>query len=83
MKKIEINICTTPNCYIKGATLFKLLNAMMSTRHKNSITLTGSGCPGYCAKCKSSQSPCASVNGRMIPQAQAAEILKATRECLV
>ncbi len=82
MKKISINICTTPNCYIKGANLFKQLNAMMSTYHKHSITLTGTGCPGYCAKCGSSQSPCASVNGRIIPQAQAAEILQATRECL-
>lgn len=82
MKKISINICTTPNCYIKGATLFKQLNTMMSTRHKDAIKLTGSECPGYCKKCGSSQSPCASVNGRLIPRAQAAEILQATRECL-
>ena len=82
MKKVSVNICTTPNCYVKAAALFKQLDAMMGTSLKNSIALAGSECSGHYAECGLSQAPCAKVNGRLITNARPADILQATRECL-
>jgi NADH:ubiquinone oxidoreductase subunit E len=82
MKKVNVTICTGQNCYTKGATLFKQLNIMMGSHLRNNTDLTGSECPGYCAECRGSQAPCASVNGRLITKARPAEVLLATRECL-
>ncbi|VGO20773.1 thioredoxin domain-containing protein [Pontiella sulfatireligans] len=82
MKKVNATICTGQNCYTKGAALFKQLDNIMSVRIKNSITLTGSDCPGYCAECGASQAPCARVDGRLTTRARPAEVLLTTRECL-
>lgn len=82
MKKINISICTQQNCYIKGATLFKQLDSIMGASIKSKTNLTGTACPGYCKKMGASQAPCVTVNNRIIPQAQPAEILRATRELI-
>ena len=80
MKKVIVDICTSPACYTHGARLFKELSSVLCACLKSQIELTGSDCPGFCAQSGCTRAPCARINGRLIPEATAGEIIAALRE---
>lgn len=72
---MNVSICTSPKCYVEGATLMKQLDAAMSAYLKEKTTRTGSGCHGFCEEC-GANAPCAMVNNQTIFQATPEKILK-------
>lgn len=82
MKKINVSICTTRDCFTAGANLFKQLDHIMYTSLKSKFNLTGTECYGHCAACGTPQAPCATVNGTLIPKATPGKVMHEIRECL-
>jgi NADH:ubiquinone oxidoreductase subunit E len=77
MKKVNISICSSPNCYIESARLFKQLDTLMSARLKVETDCTGSKCPGYCKLAGKKKAPCAVVGSHTIFNATPSKVLAA------
>lgn len=82
MKKIHVNICSSPTCYREAVQLFKELNAVLGAALKEQIVLTGIPYPAACANAVELTPPCVQVNGHRINQATAAEVKGAILEAL-
>jgi hypothetical protein len=76
MKKIHVNVDSNPVCYRKAAQLLKELNYILGPALKEQIVLTGIPRTELCC---ATDCPIVHVNGRIITQATAGDVVEAIR----
>lgn len=81
MKKVHVNICSSPTCYREAADLFKELNTVLAATIKEQIVLTGIPLSKEC-NASELMPPCVQINGQMITRATAADVKKAIQKAL-